>query len=82
MDNSNSFETKIIEQINCLLKNKQLHLEFDTPLISNGLLDSMAILALIEFAEKTFGIVFSQDDFIPDNFETARALGALIREKL
>lgn len=53
----------------------------DTSLIASGLLDSIQILLMIEFAEQQFGVRLAAEDMHPDNFETVAAVAALIRGK-
>jgi acyl carrier protein len=53
----------------------------EQPLISSGLVDSLALLQLILFVEEEFGVVIRDGDVIVDNFETIRRIGALIAER-
>lgn len=50
-------------------------------LLERGLLDSMAIVKLISFLEDRFGVQLSDEEFDPDNFETLKAIGALVEAK-
>ena len=54
----------------------------DEDLISQGIIDSMGIMKLTDFIEKTYGITILDDDIIPDNFQTLGNLGQFIQQKL
>jgi acyl carrier protein len=53
----------------------------DENLLAQGIIDSMGILSLVAFMEKRFGIKASEDDMIPENFETLEALRAFVERK-
>ena len=53
-------------------------LDDDTPLLTSGLLDSLAIVKLLEFLDKEFGVSVGDVDFDPENFESVAAICALI----
>jgi acyl carrier protein len=42
----------------------------ETPLVGGGAIDSLGILDLVSFLEERLGIVMTDDDFDPANFET------------
>lgn len=48
----------------------------DTPLVGGGAIDSLGILDLVSFLEERLGIVMTDDDFDPANFES---FGHLLR---
>jgi acyl carrier protein len=52
-----------------------------TPLISTGILDSIARLQLVGFLEDTFGITIAARQVSVDHFETIRAITELVRAK-
>ncbi len=47
-------------------------------LLSKGLLDSMSILKTVTFCEEQFGIAIPDEDVLPDNFESVRAIAKLV----
>ena len=53
----------------------------DESLISNGILDSMALLQLVVFLEERFGITVEDGELIPDNFETINRMQAFMERK-
>ena len=52
----------------------------DEPLL-NGALDSTDVLRLVVFVEDRYGITIADDELIPENFATVRALAALLSSK-
>jgi acyl carrier protein len=53
----------------------------DDHLLANGILDSLGILDVVSFVEREFGIAVSDDDLMPEHFETLRRLATFVREK-
>lgn len=53
----------------------------DENLLAQGIIDSMGILSLVAFMETRFGIKASEDDMVPENFETLEALRAFVERK-
>ena len=49
-----------------------------TTLIDDGILDSFAILSIVAELEEEFGVSVSPADIIPDNFNSADALWAMV----
>jgi acyl carrier protein len=52
----------------------------DDPLLERGIIDSMGVLDLVEFIEQEFQIKVSDDDLVPDNFETLARIEEYIRK--
>ena len=48
-------------------------------LFQRGLLDSMGVIRAVAFCEETFGIEIRDEEVIPENFESVRALSRLIK---
>ncbi|HOI16904.1 MAG TPA: acyl carrier protein [Geobacteraceae bacterium] len=53
----------------------------DTALIESGLIDSMGVMELVEYLERSFGIEMDMDDMTVDRFGTITAIKQLITEK-
>jgi acyl carrier protein len=47
-------------------------------LIERGLLDSLGILKTVTFCEEQFGITIPDDQVLPDNMESVRAIAKLV----
>ena len=53
----------------------------DDHLLANGILDSLGVLDLVGYLEREFGITVSDDDLLPENFETLGRLTAFVCER-
>lgn len=56
----------------------EVDFESEEHLIDNGILDSLDIVSLITEIGDTFDVTITAKDIIPDNFNSAKALWALI----
>ena len=52
--------------------------ESEEALIDDGILDSLDIVSLIAEVSETFDVAITAKDIIPENFNSAKALWALI----
>ncbi len=50
----------------------------DEDLLASDILDSMAIVELVSFLEARFGIQVSDDDLMPENFQTIDEIVAFV----
>jgi acyl carrier protein len=53
-----------------------------TPLVTGGILDSIATMKLAAFLEERFGIALAAHDVSTDNLDTLEAIARLIHSKL
>lgn len=53
----------------------------DEHLLANGILDSLGVLDLVGYLEREFGISISDEDLVPEHFETLRRLTGFVEEK-
>jgi acyl carrier protein len=53
----------------------------DASLLAEGIVDSLGVMELVEFAQQTFQIVISQQEVLPENFDSVNKLAAFIRLK-
>jgi acyl carrier protein len=51
------------------------------PLLDSGIIDSLGILDLVAFIEKEFGVHVSDEELMPENFQTVDALAAFVQQK-
>lgn len=56
-------------------------LSVDQSLIAGGLIDSFAVLSVVEFLESRFETQLEPEDLTGDNFDTISAMAALIRAR-
>jgi acyl carrier protein len=50
-------------------------------LLKNGLIDSLGILDVVTFLEKEFDIIVSDEELLPENFESIHCLSNFVRTK-
>lgn len=70
------FEDEIIK--NTAIEN----IDDDLDLIENGVLDSLAIMALAGFIEQEFNVTVESDDIVPENFRSVKAIAQYIEKNL
>ena len=54
----------------------------DILLLESGILDSLGILEIVNYLENEFDIIISDDDLIPENFQTISHIVKFIQVKL
>ena len=69
-----------MEELLDILKDLHPDIDFETEehLIDDGILDSMDIVSLISEISENFDVSVTAKDIIPDNFNSAQALFAMI----
>jgi acyl carrier protein len=53
----------------------------NTPLLREGIIDSLGVVELVEFVQQTFGVSVEQQEVRPDNFDSVEKLAAYVRRK-
>ena len=53
----------------------------DDRLLENGIIDSLGLLDLVAFLERSFAIAVDDDDVSLDNFETVRSIAVFVAGK-
>lgn len=56
-------------------------LDNDENLIDSGVVDSLGIMKLVAFLEKSFKVAVSDDEILLDNFETIDAIAGFLSSK-
>ena len=57
------------------------HLDPETPLIEREILDSLAIMRLVEFLEDEMGIEVEDEDIVFENFATPADVARMVEAK-
>lgn len=75
-----------IETVQSYIVRKFLHGEAQgltptTPLFEQGIIDSMGILDLVQFLEKTFSITVEDREYLPDYFATLERIRVFVQSK-
>lgn len=50
-------------------------------LLEAGVIDSMAVLEIVGHLEQQYGVTVSDDDMMPENFDTIEAIAAFIASR-
>lgn len=54
----------------------------DTSFLQEGIIDSLGVLELVEFVQKSFGVKVNQAEVTRGNFDSVATLAAFVRGKL
>ena len=54
----------------------------DASLLDAGIIDSTGVLELVSFLETTFGIAVHDDEMLPENLDSIRAITSYVSRKL
>lgn len=57
---------------------RRVSLRNEDPLLEGGIIDSLGVLSLVSYLERTFHIQISDDDLLPENFQTIAHLVAFV----
>jgi acyl carrier protein len=50
-------------------------------LLDGGIVDSMGVLELVDFIQQEFGVQVSDEELLPENFQSIQQLAAFVRSK-
>ncbi len=78
---------EIIEELsNFLIEKKYIekgqNIDATDSLIENGIIDSVGMLNLVEFIENRFSIKIDEDDLMPENFDSLKAIEDYVKSML
>lgn len=83
--NQESSLTEIQKTIrDCLsndLKRNVTSISDDASLLAAGAIDSLGVLQLVALIEQRYGFTVPDDDLVPENFDTIRAIAAFVASK-
>jgi acyl carrier protein len=60
---------------------RKQNLQNSADLINSGIVDSLGILDLVAFLENEFELHISDEELLPENFQTIECIAALVRTK-
>lgn len=55
--------------------------EDDASLMGEGIVDSTGVLEVVVFLQERFGIAITEDEVVPESFDTINALAAFVEDK-
>jgi acyl carrier protein len=67
---------------NELLHGRKVVLTEEADLLSAGIVDSLGILRLVAFIEDRFGVKVPDEDVVFENFQSIRAMGTYVSQRL
>ncbi len=53
----------------------------DESLIDTGIMDSLSILKTISFLDEKFGVVLTEDELAPENFESITSIHNIVKKR-
>ena len=53
----------------------------DASFLESGIIDSLGIIELVTFVEKTYGVSVADNELLPENFDSVAKLGSYIANK-
>jgi acyl carrier protein len=57
-------------------------LDDDVSFLETGIIDSTGVLELVSFVQETYGITVTDDELVPDNFDSLNKLEQFITRKM
>jgi acyl carrier protein len=67
---------------NFLFSDKGFQYTDDQSFLEEGIIDSLGIIELVSFVEKTYGISVADQELLPNNFDSVNKLSSYILNKL
>jgi acyl carrier protein len=80
MESKNTIKQFILKEI--MASKPEDSLDDEQSLIQSGIIDSLTIMKILYFLEETFKVKVSDDELIPENFETLNAINGLMQRKI
>jgi len=68
--------------LNEYLEDEDVEINYDTPLISSGLIDSFSMVSLLVYLERKFKIKIPPSKATPDAFDSVNKIVALVNQFL
>ena len=56
-------------------------IDADFPLVKRGVLDSIELMQIVEFVEKTYGVAIDDTEILPENLGSLTAIARLVERK-
>jgi acyl carrier protein len=79
--NSPAVEDQLLQYLKRAAGQRSAAVDRQTPLISGGVLDSFAVVDLVDFVESTFTIRLTPDEMSAETLDTVERIGQLIASK-
>ena len=79
MDNEEIIKKFIVDEI--ISNNNKANIGYEDSLIEAGVIDSLGIMKMLAFLDERFSVSVEDQEVIPENFETIKAISNLIGSK-
>lgn len=79
MGNEEIIKKFIVDEI--ISNNSKNNLNYEDSLIEAGVIDSLGIMKMLAFLDEQFSISIEDQEVIPENFETIKAISDLVEKK-
>ena len=76
-----SLEKEQIREFLQKMDNRILKVSDDDSLLTTGIIDSLKMVELLSFIEKSYGITVDDDELSPENFETVNSIVSFLEQK-
>ena len=76
-----SAEKEAVREFLGKMDNRMKEVKDDESLLMTGVIDSIKMVELLSFFEKSYGITVDDDELNPENFETIDAIVSFISQK-
>ena len=63
------------------MDNRIVNVKDDDSLLTTGIIDSLKMVELLTFIEKSYGIIVDDDELSPENFETVDSIIGFLGQK-
>ena len=63
------------------MDNRIVNVNDDDSLLTTGIIDSLKMVELLTFIEKTYGVTVDDDELSPENFETVNSIIGFLGQK-
>jgi acyl carrier protein len=74
--------TDIEQKLRAYIKDTaHTEVDYDRPLVEQGIIDSMGVMDLIAFIQSSFGVEFTDEDLTAENFQNIQTIAELIESK-
>jgi len=77
---SENIEKVLLTEIAVGLEKKSL--DPDEDLLEQSIIDSLGLMKLIDFMEKTFGIKILDEQIVPENFQSLNSMVKLVEQQM
>jgi acyl carrier protein len=74
-------EREVREFISKELARELATVENDDSLLEAGVIDSLGVLSLVSFIERRYRIVVTEDEMMPENFDSIEAIAGFIARR-